>query len=121
MREACKTKDSKDMVEGMEGKSKLDDLKKDGCDTKEYMTRKFLHQVRDIFRARTSMVEGIKGNFKGMHVGKDMKCDGCKQEQDSQSHVTSCTAYADLREGLDFHQDTHLVNYFKKVIERRES
>ena len=34
------------------------------CKMKEYMNGKSLHVVRDTFRARTQLVEGIKGNYK---------------------------------------------------------
>ena len=55
--EACRTKDRKDLLEGMEGKTKLAGLSEGGCDVKPYMSQKSLQQVRDVFRARTCMVE----------------------------------------------------------------
>ena len=64
---------------------------------------------------------GVKCNFKGRFTKNDLKCDGCNQEMDTQSHVLVCQAYGDLREGLSFKQDMDLVLYFRKVVERRQN
>ena len=73
---ACVQKDEQDMKAGMVGKTKLENLLKDDCKTKDKMGLKSLHDVRDIFRARTNMLEGIKGNHKNMYRDQDMKCGG---------------------------------------------
>ena len=119
VRTACLNKDTAEMMEGMEGKTKLEELKLGDCKIKPYMERKSLKQVRDIFRARTQMVEGFKANFKNMYRGKDIDCDGCRQAIDLQCHALVCPAYEDLRDGMDFAQDLDLITYFKSVMERR--
>ena len=116
---ACRNMDKVDMLKGMEGKTKMEELKSGDCNIKPYMKLKSLKQVRDTFRARTHMVEGFKANFKNMYKGKDTTCDGCKEEIDSQSHALVCPAYSDLMIGLDIMQDADLVSFFSKVMDRR--
>ena len=57
-------------------------LLKDDCKAKEYMGMKSLNDVRDIFRARTLMLEGIKGNHKNIYRDNDMQCVWCSMEVD---------------------------------------
>ena len=116
---ACVQKDEQDMKAGMVGKTKLENLLKDDCKTKDYMGLKSLHHVRDIFRAETNMLEGIKGNHKNMYRDQDMKCGGCNMELDTQSHVLSCEAYRDLREDKVLSSDEGMIEYFRQVINRR--
>ena len=42
-------------------------------------------------------------------------------EVDTQAHAMMCTAYADLRDGKDMSNDSDLVNFFRRVLERRDS
>ena len=86
---------------------------------KEYMKSKSLHVVRETFRARTQLVEGIKGNFKNLYRGNDLRCQGCRQEVDTQSHVLQCMEYEDLREDMDMKKDDDMIKYFRKVLNRR--
>ena len=57
------------MKEGMVGMTKMEGLINQDCKMKEYMKGKSLHVVWDTFRARTQLVEGIKGNYKNLHKG----------------------------------------------------
>ena len=83
------------------------------------MKGKSLHVVRDTFRARTQLVEGIKGNYKNLHKGKDMRCQGCMLEVDTQSHVLQCIEYEDLRRDKNLEKDEDMIKYFRQVIKRR--
>ena len=83
------------------------------------MGLKSLKDVRDIFRVRSNMLEGIKGNHKNMHRDQDMKCGGCNMELDTQSHVLSCEAYRDLSEDKVLSSDEGMIEYFRQVIKRR--
>ena len=38
---------------------------------------------------------------------------------DDQTHAMQCSAYTDLREGLDMEKDVDLVLYFRRVMESR--
>ena len=80
---ACRELDEKEMKEGMAGKTKMERLVNDDCLMKEYMNQKSLKDVRDTFRARTQLVEGIKGNFKNRFRNSDIQCQGCKSVEDS--------------------------------------
>ena len=108
---ACRQKDEEDMKEGMVGMTKMEGLTNQDCRLKEYMKGKSLHVVRDTFRARTQLVEGIKG--------KDMRCQGCMLEVDTQSHVFQCMEYEDLRGDMDLEKDEDMVKYFREVLKRR--
>ena len=112
-------KDEQEMKAGMVGMTKLEKLLKEDCKAKEYLGMKSLNDVRDIFRARTLMLEGFKGNHKNMYKGKDMQCEGCSMEVDTQSHVLVCEAYKDLREDKVLSSDEGVINYFRQVIKRR--
>ena len=57
------------------------------CNLKDYMKLKSLQEVRDIFHARTNMVEGFKGNFKNRYTDSTTNCEGCDQEVDDQVHA----------------------------------
>ena len=116
---ACRKKDEEDMKEGMVGMTKMEGLTNQDCRLKEYMKGKSLHVVRDTFRARTQLVEGIKGNYKNLHKGKDMRCQGCMLEVDTQSHVLQCMEYEDLRGDMDLEKDEDMVKYFREVLKRR--
>ena len=86
---------------------------------KDYMKLKSLQVVRDIFRTRTNLVEGFKGNFKNRYKESTTNCEGCDQEVDDQAHAILCPAYDDLREGMDMHCDRDLVEYFRRIMKRR--
>ena len=101
-------------------KGKLEKLKDEDCKLKKYMNLKSLKEVRDTFRMRTHIVEGFKGNFKNMFKHQSLNCEGCGMEVDTQAHAMECLAYADLRDGKDMNSDRDLVNFFRKVMERRD-
>ena len=42
------------------------------------------------------------------------------QVREDQGHVTQCVGYQDLRIDLDLEQEPELVNFFSKVMERRQ-
>ena len=113
---ACMQKDEQEMKAGMVGMTKLENLLKDDCKAKEYMGMKSLNDVRDILRAQTLMLEGIKGNHKNMYRDKDMQCGGCCMEVDTQSHVLVCEAYRDLREDKVLCSDEGMIEYFRLHI-----
>ena len=116
---ACRELDEKEMKEGMAGKTKMERLVNDNCLLKEYMNQKSLKDVRDTFRARIQLVEGIKGNFKNRFRNSDIQCQGCKSVEDSQLHVLVFRAYGDLRVGKDLEKDSDMVDYFREVVRRR--
>ena len=116
---ACRIQDEVDMKGGMVGMTKMEKLMNDDCARKEYMGIKSLKDVRDTFRMRTQLIEGIKGNQKNKYRGGDMTCQGCKEQVDTQSHVLTCGSYEDLRYNKDLSRDEDLVLFFKHVVKRR--
>ena len=114
---ACDIKNQNDLKESMRGKTEK--LKMEDCNLKDYMKLKSLQVVRDIFRTRTNLVEGFKGNFKNRYKESTTNCEGCDQEVDDQAHAILCPAYDDLREGMDMHCDRDLVEYFRRIMKRR--
>ena len=90
---ACRKKDEEDMKEGVVSRTKMEGLTNQDCKLKEDMKGKSLHVVRDTFRARTQLVEGIKGKYKNLHRGKGMRFQGCMWEVDTQSNVLLCIEY----------------------------
>ena len=116
---ACNDINESELKNNMKGKTEK--LKSEDCKMKEYMSYKSLKEVRDIFRSRTNLVEGFKGNFKNLYKNTNLNCVGCGQEVDDQTHATQCPAYDDLREGLNLQQDRDLVAFFRKVMQRRNN
>ena len=67
------------------------------------------------------MLRTVQHNFKNKfeYIENKHKCK-CT-EDDTQSHLTSCAAYAHLRVGLDLEEsDMDLVRYYQLVIRERE-
>ena len=88
---------------------------------KDYFKCKSLAVTRDIFRIRSSM-NPVKGNFKHMYKNTPggVLCAACGGEDEVNSHVMSCSEYADLRHGKDLKNNIDLVNYFREVMARRD-
>ena len=64
-------------------------------------------------------MEGIKVNYKNLHRGNDMRCQGFMLEVDTQSLVLQCIEYEDLRGDKDLEKDEDMIKYFRQVIKRR--
>ena len=65
----------------------------------------------------------IRGNFKNdSRVKKTgVMCVACGKDEEINSHVMVCPEYEDLRQGKDFSSNHDLVQYFRKVMARRET
>ena len=57
-------------------------------------------------------MERNKGNYKNLHRGEDMRCQGCMLEVDMQSHVLQCMEYEDQRGDMDLKKDEDMIKYF---------
>ena len=89
---------------------------------KEYIGKRKVGEVRNIFKARVGMTE-FADNF-----GKDERflrtnwmC-RCGDERESENHIMKeCPIYEDIRRKYeDLHDDTQLAHFFSKVLERRD-
>ena len=98
----------KDMIEEVRSKTKLDDIKEeDFKEVQSYFNDKSVENARMAFKIRTHMVPKIPGNFKNKYktkgtVSEGLTCPHCDdKELMSQSHCLSCSAWTDIRMGLD--------------------
>jgi hypothetical protein len=97
-----------DMVNIVNTKTKLDDIKgEDFREVQSYFNDKSVENTRMAFKVRTQMVPNIPGNFKNKYRVKGTEkeglvCSHCQQgEILTQSHCLTCSAWAELRDGLD--------------------
>ena len=117
---ACRKKDEFEMKEEMDKLKKMERLKMENCEIKEYMRKESLKSVRETFRMRVMMIDWVKGNYKNRYRQQGLICEGCWEEEvETQSHLTVCEAYQDLREGRDMESDSDLVGFFREVLARR--
>ena len=118
VRNAIREHHKVEMVSEM-GKKMEDLVDSETGRVKEYMLNHNIADSRTMFRYRTKMLE-LKENMKGRYSRDSLSCEACSSgDVESQLHVLSCTAYDDIREGLDLSKDTDLVAYFREVMNRR--
>ena len=105
---------------------KLEDIKDDDMrEVQEYFCEKSVDNVRMGFMIRTQMVPKIPGNFKNKYrvrgtVREGLECSECQVgEIMTQSHCLTCTAWEDIREGLDMENIKDLVIFFRKLLVER--
>ena len=113
--------------EEIEPLSKLDVIKKkDTKKMQEYMSQKSLENSRVEFLWETNMLE-TRHNMKGKYKKDQHQCPHCWEGSqpggslETSSHLMVCSAYSDLREGLqpeDSLEDR--ASYLKKVEARRK-
>ena len=107
-----------EMVNEM-GKKMADLVAEETGYVKGYMKQNNIEDSRTMFRYRIKMLE-LKENMKGRYGRDNLGCEACSTgDVESQSHVLQCSAYEDLREGLDLEKDQHMITYFREVLKRR--
>ena len=65
----------------------------------------------------------VAGNYPGhtKYQGSMWKCQACNLEvKEDQDHLTICQGYEDLRVEADLRNETELVEFFTRVMERRK-
>ena len=111
----------------MEPLSKMNIIKNtDTRQMQDYMKRKSLENSRLEFIWETNMVE-TRCNYKGNYKKDEYQCPHCWEGSqpggslETSSHLMVCSAYSDLREGL---QPEHILedrsSYLRRVITRRK-
>ena len=67
------------------------------------------------------MTQYIKRNFRHdqVYTAELWKCDSCKTNIDTQSHMLWCEAYKELRTDKDLQSDRDLTKYIQEVLEIR--
>ena len=101
-------------------KTKLEDVKDEQFEMKEYMKTKVIEDARMMFKIRSKMVD-VKWNFKNdaRYKAELWFCDGCKETIETQAHVMHCPAYENLIVGMSPQSDKDIVEYFRKVLQIR--
>ena len=120
VKQAARDKHEEDLKEEVASKTKLEGIKDEDLNRKEYFMQKSLEDTRLLFRIRTRMVD-LKANFKNKPAYRNdgWTCEGCKKEVESNGHVMSCQAYEHVRQGKDLGSDKGLVEFFKEVLKIR--
>ena len=115
-----------DMMKIVKTKTKLENIQdEDFSDVQEYFGEKSVENTRLAFKIRTQMVAEISGNYKNKYRVKGTEKEGlvCMECQDdeimTQSHCLTCTAWAELREGIDLTNIKDLVIFFRKLLVAR--
>ena len=105
----------------MERLSKLQEYgeSEETYELKEYIKKMNMHDARINFQLRSKMFP-CKNNFKNdpENTASKWLCKVCMQV-DSQSHILTCSAYKQLREGKSLDSDQDIVDYYKKVLRIR--
>ena len=119
VKEASKKQSEKEIKGEM--KTKMEDIKEEKFEMRDYMKTKIIEDARMMFRIRCKMVD-VKWNYQNdaRYKAELWSCDGCKRTIETQSHVMQCPAYTNLRVGMSLKNDKDIVEYFKRVLEIRQ-
>ena len=94
----------------------------DFSSVQEYFHGKYVENIRMAFKICSKMVNEIPGNVKNRYKNKkeELVCKYCsKNEEMSHSHVLECSAYVELKSGLDLTNIMDLVVFFRKMLAER--
>ena len=87
------------------------------------ISMKSLYKTRMAFKIRSHIVPDIPGNFKRKYEKKGeerLLCAYCDEGQVmSQSHCLDCSACSELQEGLDLTDISHIVELFRRMLDKR--
>ena len=116
--EACREKDEIDMKSKMG--SKCEEMKDQDCRIKPYLKELNLYEARELFKIKSHMIK-LRGNYKNMPSNKaaGWLCIGCNSAIEVNSHIMTCNFYEDDKSGLDLDTDKGLVEFFRRVMEKR--
>ena len=124
VKEACQARDETLMKKEMERmkESKMEIMIKSNCKIKDYMKLGKLHEVQKTWEARAYMLK-VAGNLPGhkKYARTEWRCQACPlMVREDQDHLSCCTGYTDLLEHLDLGLDIEMVDFYKRVMTRRE-
>ena len=116
-----------EMINVVKDQKKLEDIKEDDFrEVQNYFAGKSVVDTRMGFRIRTQMVPQIPANFKNKYRVRGTESEGlvcleCDEgEIMTQSHTLTCSAWTELREGLDLSNIKDMVVFFRKLLVERE-
>ena len=109
----------KEMKEEMTKYEKLEEIKyEDFRKEQEYMHEKSVEKARLAYRIRTKLVNGVKMNFKNMYKS-NLKCETCKDENETQEHLMECPRWEEERKGLDLMRMEDMVKFFTNILKEK--
>jgi hypothetical protein len=113
-----------DIRKELHASKKLEDIKdEDFSEVQDYFKDKSVGNTRMAFKIRCKMVPDIPGNFKQKYKKKGtdgLLCSYCGEGKEmSQNHCLDCSAWTELRKGLDLTNISDLVAFFRKLLEER--
>ena len=112
----------KEMGDEHTGMKKMKVMRKSDCSLKDYMKTGTLYSARKTWEVRSYMLR-VAGNYPGhkKYLATGWQCQACMQQvREDQDHLVLCSGYRDLLEGKDLESDEDLVDFFRKVMARRE-
>ena len=119
---ACMSKNENILRKLAENKNKCERIMKDPCGKKSYMMSENITEVRKYFKTRTRMLP-FAANYPGdRRFARTSWLCGCGSREEEE-HIMGgrCPLYSDLRgEYGEFREDEELVQFFAKVLDRRE-
>ena len=121
---ACRWKDEAMMKEemGRMKEKKMRTMYYQNLEMKEYVKKGTLFSTRRTWEVRSHMLD-LAGNYPGhkKYEKTDWKCRACDQQvREDQEHVTHCEGYEDLKAKADLMNEEELVQFFTRVMERRQ-
>ena len=93
----------------------------DDCEIKDYVKRRSLKDVRDIFSERVFLLP-FGGNYKHDRKYGDGCCRACAAGvSETQAHVLECEGYSDVRAKVDVDTVDGRLMFFRTVIKIRDN
>ena len=116
---ACHQKNEERMRAQAAGKPKCDRIMSEAYGKKEYISRKLIHEVRQIYRTRVKL-QPFAGNYsRDKKFEKTQFLCRCLNSREDESHLLSgiCPIYSDIHEKFkNFDEDDDLVEFFNLVL-----
>ena len=81
-----------------------------------------LYSARRTWEVRSHMLD-VAGNYPSHNKYKksSWKCQACDGDvREDQEHLKECDGYVDLRVNVDLEHEPDLIDFFHRVMERRE-
>ena len=121
---ACHEKNKEKIKRESEGKIKCERIQEEKYGRKMYINEEIINNVRETYKARFGLLP-FAGNYR-----KDKRFSGihglcrCREALEEESHLLSgnCEEFGDIRGNFgDLKDDKSLVQFFKEVLERRDT
>ena len=108
-------------MENMKDK-KMKVMIKERCELKSYVKHGNIYAAIKVWEANCYMLR-VAINCLGhkRYEATGWRCQACPyMVREDQDHLSQCSGYADLRDGIDLDSEEELVNFLSLVMKRRE-